>query len=357
MADTLEKTDSLEKTMTSEAAFDGRPAILVTLKNASGMSVTFMDIGATWLSCKVPVAGDEREVLLGVSTMADFNRQAAYMGVSVGRYANRIAKGQFDIGGNLYQVETNQAGNTLHGGPNGFDKRRWKIAEQGSDFVRYSLVSPDGDQGFPGEVTVSVTYQLTADNRVSICYEAETDTLTPVNLTNHAYFNLLGAESGHTCKEHIVELNALHYLPTNEVGIPLGELAPVFNTSFDFRKAKAISDDLLSDEQQENAKGYDHSFWLDPERDIADSTATVALPDGSLKMKVFTGKPAIQLYTGNWLGGTPNRVGGEYQDYSGVALETQFLPDSPNHPEWAQESSILEPGEKYSYTTDYQFEF
>ncbi|WP_375752992.1 galactose-1-epimerase [Vibrio sp. HN007] len=357
MADTLEKTESLEKTMTSEATFDGRPAILVTLKNTSGMSVTFMDIGATWLSCKVPVAGEEREVLLGVSTMADFNRQASYMGVSVGRYANRIAKGQFEIDGNQYQVETNQAGNTLHGGPDGFNRKRWDISEQTDDSVRFSHISPDGDQGFPGEVKTSVIYKLTEDNRVSICYDAETDAPTPVNLTNHAYFNLLGTDTGNNCKEHIVEIDALHYLPTNEVGVPLGELESVESTSFDFRNPKAIATDLLADEQQKNAKGYDHSFLLNPKRDLAGAAAIVSLSDDSLKMKVYTTKPAIQLYTGNWLGGTPNRVGGEYPDYSGVALETQFLPDSPNHPEWPQASCVLRPGEKYSYTTDYQFEF
>ncbi|WED21256.1 galactose-1-epimerase [Vibrio sp. JC009] len=349
--------DTLEKTMTEEAAQDGRPARLIRLENRSGMSVAFMDIGATWLSCKLPVEENGREVLLGVSSMADFNKQAAYMGVSVGRYANRIAKGQFEIDGQYYQVETNQAGNTLHGGPEGLDKRRWEIVKQAENSVTFEIVSADGDQGFPGELKVSATYTLTDENQVEIHYQAETDKTTPVNLTNHAYFNLLGAESGEECKGHILEVDAMQYLPTNEVGIPLGELEAVFNTSFDFRQPKEVAADFLTDEQQEAAKGYDHSFMLNPDRDTQEYAAKVALKDGSVSLKVFTDKPAMQLYTGNWLAGTPNRSGGEYSDYAGLALETQFLPDSPNHPEWQQESCFLKPGEKYSYTTRYQFEF
>lgn len=349
--------DKLEQTMTNEAAYDGRPARLVMLKNSTGMQVTFMDIGATWLSCILPLPDEEREVLLGVSSMRDFNKQAAYMGVTVGRYANRIAKGQFVIDGEPFQVETNQAGNTLHGGPEGLDKRRWEIEEQGSDFVQFATVSSDGDQGFPGELSVSVRYQLSDDNKLSISYSAVSDKATPVNLTNHAYFNLLGAESGLECKSHLLEVAALEYLPTNEVGIPLGELASVIGTGFDFRQMKAVEQDFLADEQQKAAKGYDHSFFLDPQRDNSDCVARVTLPDESVSLKVYTDKPAMQLYTGNWLGGNPNRSGGSYSDYAGLALETQFLPDSPNHPEWQQPNCILKPGQQYSYTTQYQFEF
>jgi aldose 1-epimerase len=321
------------------------------------MQVTFMDIGATWLSCILPLPGEEREVLLGVSTMSGFNKQSSYMGVTVGRYANRIAKGQFAIDGEYFQVETNQAGNTLHGGPEGLDKRRWGIEEQGIDFVQFATVSPDGDQGFPGELSVSVRYQLTDDNKLSISYNAVSDKATPVNLTNHAYFNLLGAESGLDCKSHQLEIAALEYLPTNEVGIPLGELAPVIGTSFDFRQMKAVAQDFLAGEQQQAAKGYDHSFMLDPERDSSDCVARVSLPDESVSMSVYTDKPAMQLYTGNWLAGTPNRSDGCYSDYAGLALETQFLPDSPNHLEWQQPDCILKPGEQYSYTTQYRFDF
>lgn len=349
--------DTLQQTMTNEAAYDGRPPRLVTLENASGMRVSFMDIGATWLSCILPLPEGEREVLLGVTSMADFNQQTAYLGATVGRYANRIARGRFVIDGESFQLVTNQAGNTLHGGPEALDRCRWQIEEQGSDYVQFSITSPDGDQGFPGKLKVSVRYQLSDENSVLISFNAETDKATPVNLTNHAYFNLLGAESGQLCHTHQLEIVAAQYLPTDKVGIPLGELAPVSGSSFDFRQMKAIGQDFLVGEQQQAAKGYDHAFLLDPEHNSQDYVARLALPDQSVQLKVFTDKPALQLYTGNWLAGTPNRTGGHYSDYAGLALETQFLPDSPNHPEWQQPSCILRSGECYSYTTQYQFEF
>ena len=349
--------ETLKDTMAAEPAFDGSPAKLVTLQNLAGMSVTFMDIGATWLSCVIPLHEENREVMLGVSTMADFNKQSCYMGTTVGRYANRIASGKFSIDGSTYQLSTNQAGNTLHGGKEGFSKRRWDIAEQGHDFVRFSLVSADGDQGFPGELKVSVTYKLTADNRVVISYQAATDKATPVNLTNHAYFNLIATESNICCKGHTLEVNADRYLPIDTTGIPLGKPELVHGTSFDFRKPKTIGQDFLTDEQQQAVKGYDHAFLLNSTCKQGLCAAAVSSPDNAVTLKVFTDKPAMQLYTGNCLAGQPNRSGGKYIDHVGFAVETQFLPDSPNHPEWEQESCILRPGEEYAYQTTYQFEF
>ncbi|PJC86085.1 galactose-1-epimerase [Vibrio sp. HA2012] len=350
-------SETLRETMTAEAAFDGSPATLVTLRNVSGMSVTFMDIGATWLSCILPLKEENREVMLGVSTMSDFRGLSSYIGTTVGRYANRIGSGQFSISGQSYQLSTNQSGNTLHGGMSGFDKRRWDIEEQGEDFVRFGLLSADGDQGFPGQVKASVTYQLTADNRVVIRYHATTDKPTPVNLTNHAYFNLIAPESGICCKGHTLRIDADQYLPITEAGIPLGELESVSGTGFDFRQAKTIGQDLLKDVQQQKVKGYDHAYLLNPECRQGACAAEVCSPDNAITLKVFTDKPALQLYTGNWLAGEPNRSGGEYIDYAGFALETQFLPDSPNHPEWDQVSCILQPDDEYSFETTYLFEF
>ncbi|MFT7681832.1 MAG: aldose 1-epimerase [Moritella dasanensis] len=347
--------DTLFETMTQQAAFDGHPAKLVKLQNNNGMSVTFMDIGATWLSCILPVEGEQREVLLGVSTMADFEKHSTYLGATVGRYANRIALGKFEIAGQNYQVKTNQAGNTLHGGPEGFDKRRWDIVEQGENSVCFSLVSGDGDQGFPGKLNVSLYYQLTYDNQVVIRYNATTDKATPINLTNHAYFNLSGAEFGVDCKGNTLCINADSYLPTDELGIPFGELAAVDASSFDFRQPKEIAQDFLADAQQKAAKGYDHSFLLNDNCKQGECAAEVTTADKCITLKLFTDKPAVQLYTGNWMAGTPNRTGGEYADYAGIALETQFLPDSPNHPEWDQPCSILNAGEEYIYRTSYQF--
>ncbi|KXF81555.1 galactose-1-epimerase [Enterovibrio coralii] len=347
---------SLLQGMTAQAAFDGQPANLVTLQNVNGMRVVLMDIGATWLSCQVPLKDGVREVLLGVNTMADFIAHQSFMGVTVGRYANRIAKGCFSVDGNDYHVSTNQAGNTLHGGEEGFDKRRWSIESQSANTVTFSLVSEDGDQGFPGKVNATVTYSITDDNQVAIGYKATTDTTTPVNLTNHAYFNLMGAESGTDCREHRLMIAADRYLPTNEVGIPHGELVSVEGTGFDFREAKLVSQDFMSDEDQVPAKGYDHSYLFDAERDTQHPVAVVTSPDACITLSVFTDKPAMQLYTGNWLAGTPNRSGGEYSDYAGLALETQYLPDSPNHPEWEQPSCFLKPGEEYRFQTVYQFD-
>ena len=348
-------TDSLFETMTETAAFDGQLAKLIKLKNTRGMSITLMDIGATWLSCILCINGKPREVVLGVTSMSDFQKQSVYLGATVGRYANRIALGQFAINGEYFQLDTNQTGNTLHGGSIGFDKRRWNIVEQTENSVLFSLISEAGDQGFPGQLEVSVLYQLTDQNQVIIRYQARTDKATPVNLTNHAYFNLDGAESGSDCKQHLLYLNADNYLPIDKVGIPLGELASVTDTSFDFRQRKLIKQDFLVDAQQQSAKGYDHAYLLNDNCQNGACAAQVYSADKQLSLKVFTDKPAIQLYTGNWLAGTPNRSGGEYQDYAGLALETQFLPDSPNHCNWPQPSSILDPKDKYSYQTIYEF--
>jgi aldose 1-epimerase len=347
--------DSLFDTMTQRGAFDGQPARLVKLENSLGMSVTLMDIGATWLSCLVPVNGGPREMILGVSSMLNFQKQTTYLGAIVGRYANRIALGQFVINEERFQLKTNQAGNTLHGGPEGFDKRRWNIEEQTANSVLFSLISEAGDQGFPGQLNVTVHYQLTEKNQVVIRYQAQTDSATPVNLTNHAYFNLDGAESSRDCKDHYLYINAEYYLPIDKVGIPLGELASVTDTSFDFRQRKLIKQDFLVDEQQQSAKGYDHAYLLNDDCKKGACAAQVYSADKQVMLKVFTDKPAIQLYTGNWLAGTPNRSGGEYQDYAGLALETQFLPDSPNHSEWPQPSSVLAPEDEYNYQTIYEF--
>lgn len=349
---------SLLETMTEQVAFDGQPARLFRLVNSSGMSVTLMDIGATWLSCTLPVNGEEREVLLGTSDMEDFSSMKAYMGVTAGRYANRITRGQFELDGEQYQLEVNHAGNTLHGGVKGFDKYRWRVDSQGENFVEFCHYSPHGDQGFPGNLKIKVRYTLSEQNEVTICYQGSTDKATPCNLTNHAYFNLMGEDSQTDCLSHQLEIKADYYLPTNENGIPLGGLEEVSGTSFDFRTAKAIAKDLMSDEQQRNVSGYDHSFLLNPETvDAGDYVAKVITEDGAVSMEVFTDKPAIQLYSGNWMQGEPNRRGEMYQNYAGLALETQFLPDSPNHPEWPQASCILLPGEKYHSQTSYKFEF
>lgn len=352
---------NLFDSMTAEVAFDGRPAQLFELKNNNGMTIVLMDIGAAWLSCKVPVtdAGSDivelREVLLGQKTMADFQQQQSYMGVTVGRVANRIANGQFSIAGVDYQVETNQAGNTLHGGAEGFDKRRWVVVERSENSVTFELVSPDGDQGFPGELTIRVQYQLTNDNTVVISYDGNTSKATPINLTNHGYFNLLGADKGLSALGHRLHINSKAFVPTDKLGIPSGEWLDVESSHFDFRTAKIVEQDFMLDTHQQAAKGYDHAFVLDRSCLRGAVAASLVSPDNLVTLNVFTTKPAMQLYTGNWLAGTPDRLGGAYQDHAGIALETQFVPDALNNPHWSHPSTILQPEETYHQQTCYQF--
>jgi len=356
----MNEQTNLFDSMTSEAAFDGRPAQLFELKNINGMAIVLMDIGAAWLSCKVPVNNVQREVLLGQNNMTDFQLQKSYMGVTVGRVANRIAKGQFSIAGVDYQVDTNQAGNVLHGGTAGFDKRRWVATDnreesQNENSVEFTLVSADGDQGFPGELTVKVKYQLNDDNTVLISYQGQTNKATPINLTNHAYFNLLGADSGQSALSHSLSINSATFVPTNEVGIPTGEWQKVQGSYFDFNTAKLVSQDFMLDKHQQAAKGYDHAFVLDEDCSQGALAARLTSPDNLVSLEVFTSKPAMQLYTGNWLAGTPNRDGREYQDHAGIALETQFVPDAINNPHWEHPCTILQPEDSYQHQTCYKF--
>ena len=348
---------SLQDSMTNTPSFDGQPAQLITLENTKGMTASFMDIGATWLSCTLPVNGESREVLLRSPNMSKHMQQSAYFGAIVGRYANRIDKGKFTINNESYCVSINDGDNSLHGGTFGFDKHRWQIDSHTKNSVVFSLSSPDGDQGYPGNLDVKVIYSLTEDNAIQIDYHAETDKACPVNLTNHAYFNLAGESSEAKSLDHMLQMNADHYLPTREDLIPTGELRSVTSNSFDFTKEKKIGTDFLGDKDQLIAGGYDHAFIF--EKSMSDSkTAVVTLtsPQQDVVMKVITSKPAIQFYSGNFLAGTPG-ASKEYQLYDGLALETQYFPDGPNHPEWGLSCGVLSPGEHYQHQTTYQFEF
>lgn len=335
---------------TPTLAPDGKPINLYCLRNSQGMEVQVMDWGATWLSCKVPVHGSLREVLLGCQ-LQDYPIQQVYMGVTVGRYANRIAQSEFSLNGKEFRLVANQGKHQLHGGV-GFDKVRWRTDKCGENFVQFSHFSPDGDQGFGGNVQVSVQYRLTEQNGLVIEYTAISDQDTPLNLTNHAYFNLEDAENGSDIRSHFLQLNSDYFLPVDQEGIPNAPLKSVVNTSFDFRQSKGIQQDFLQEEQQVT-KGYDHAFLLNSSTDKPCAILTAL--DGSLSMQVFTTQPTIQVYTGNYLNGTPNRQNGTYCDYAGVALETQALPDTPNHPEWQQYGGISLAHERYNHRTEYRF--
>lgn len=352
---TLNRAEQLQKSMTIDPAFDGQPANIFILKNRQGMCITLMDIGATWLSCDIPVGDEMRDVIIGVSTMAEHLRQKAYLGATIGRFANRISEGKFAIAGKEYQVDTNQGNNTLHGGTTGFDKCRWHSQQINNQCVTFTLISKDGDQGFPGNLQVKVTYQLSEDNKLSINYWAVTDKACPVSLTNHAYFNLMG-ESGQSCLQHQLFIAAEQYLPINEMGIPSGHIKRVADSSFDFRALKEIGQAFLSCQEQKIVAGYDHAFLINKAYQDGEKTvAKCVSPDKKVTLEIKTTQPALQLYTGNYLDGTPNRSGGTYNNLSALALETQFLPDAPNHPEWDQPSSILLPGEVYAHQTSYLF--
>lgn len=347
----------LENTMGSTQAFDGAPANLVHLQNAKGMTASFMDVGATWLSCTLPLDTGRREVLLRSPDMVEHMKQTAYFGTTVGRYANRIDGGRFSINGEEFQLSQNEGNNILHGGKDGFDKRRWTIEHQTETSVTFGLTSKDGDQGFPGNLVARVTFALSDDNAVEIEYYAECDKTCPVNLTNHAYFNLAGEGSGAKSLEHTLLMHATHYLPTRADLIPVGEWKNVTGTAFDFSTAKTIGRDFLADDDQKLAGGYDHAFIFDAAYcDGKKAAATLISPDGAVTMAVATTKPAIQFYSGNFLEGTLG-ASGTYALYDGLALETQFLPDGPNHPEWGMLSGILQAGETYRHTTRYAFSF
>ncbi|MBS1227722.1 MAG: galM [Proteobacteria bacterium] len=329
---------------------DGQPPRLIELAADCGTRLSLMDWGGTLLSCRVAVGGAEREVLLGCARLADYFTQTAFLGATIGRYANRIGGAQFTHGGRTIALTPTADGHQLHGGPQGFDRRRWRIVQQQANAVVLGIESAAGDQGFPGKLSATVRYRLDGEGRLGIDYTAKVDAPCPVNLTNHAYFNLDGAATD--IRQHRLQIHAQHYLPVDCELIPLGQLQRVAGTGFDFSKAKLIGSDFLSDEQQRLAQGYDHAYLLDQQcRGMAGVAATVVAGDGRLAMDVYTSKPALQFYSGNFLAGVPARDGGTYSAHQGFALETQFLPDSPNHPEWPQPDCWLYPGETYQHST------
>lgn len=334
---------------------DGQPFNISLLENSSGMQVAVMDWGATWLSCRLPLSsGELRELLLGCRTPGEYPYQGAYLGASVGRYANRIANAALERDGRHYSLLANQGEHQLHGGPQGFHARRWSLVSAEPQRVVYRLHSADGDQGFPGSLAVQASYRLTDDNRLEIHYQASVDRECPVCLTNHAYFNLDG--EGLDARQQRLQLFADEYLPVAADGIPCAALAPVAHSGMDFRQPRTIALHFLADSAQEKVKGYDHGYLLQRVcNDGQHPAAHLWSADGLVQMTVYTDAPALQFYSGNFLAGTPARAGGAYENYQGIALESEFLPDSPHHPEWPQPDCWLQPDRRYSSITTYQF--
>lgn len=295
------------------------------------------DFGASWLSCRVRAGdGTLREVLLGHAELNEYGRQGGYVGAIVGRYANRIADAGFTLDGRAVQLLANEGRNQLHGGPEGFDKRTWQVEIEAPARLRLKLHSPAGDQGYPGNVTAWVDYQITGPRELTVTFEAITDAPCPVSLTSHAYFNLDGPVGGQVAdiRRHRLQLRADHYLPVRDDLIPIGELAPVQGTRFDLRQSRELG-----------GEPFDHAFLLEPG---AGPAAVLTATDGRLAMDLYTDYPCLQLYSGQWLPLNRDRADRPCPAYGWLALEPQFLPDAPNHPEWLARGGLLRPGERLS---------
>lgn len=328
---------------------------LITLVNASGARVVISTLGAGIVALEAPDRqGKTADVVLGYDSVADYMNDGPCAGKIPGRYANRIARGHFEIDGTTYSLAINNGPNALHGGPTGFQNRIWTIVEATDNMVRLAYRSANGEEGYPGNLDVTATYRWSDDYALTLELEAETDAPTVVNLCNHAYFNLGGHDAG-SVLGHTLQLAASRYLPTDDTLVPTGELAPVEGTPMDFTVAKALGADIKADFPALNyGKGYDNCYAIDG----ADSTVRRAalLTDNvsGRQLEVLTDQPGVQIYTGNWLDGCPAGKGGAvYHDYDGVAIECQDFPDSPNKPQFP--STRLNPGEKYNRKIIFKF--
>lgn len=295
--------------------------------------------------------GTVRNVVLGHADLDGYRASRAFFGAVVGRFANRIAGARFELDGREWRLTPNEGAAILHGGADGFDKRTWTVLDEAADRLVLQLVSPDGDAGFPGELTVRATYAV-SPGQVRIELTARTDAPTVVNLTNHTYVNLEG-EDALTVDRHLLRIAAEHYLPTGAGGIPTGELAPVGGTPFDWREARIVGEGLRADHPQlVAARGLDHTFVV-PGVGLREH-AVLHAPATGLTLTVRSDQPGLQVYTGNYLLGDPVGTSGRpYRPRAGVALETQHFPDSPHHP--AFPSTVLRPGEVFRTTTVWEF--
>lgn len=340
---------------------DGEEVTLYTLTNANGMEVKITNYGGIITSVVVPDRDGNREnVTLGFTTLDEYLEGHPYFGNITGRYANRIALGQFVIGDETFTLAINNDPNTLHGGEMGFDKFVWAAEEMSGDDgvgIKLSRTSPDMEEGYPGNLDVEVTYTLTNNDEIRIDYHATSDEPTVINLTNHAYWNLAGEGSGST-DGHELTLMASNYTPVDATLIPTGEIAPVAGTPLDFTTPHAIGERVRDDfEQLVLGRGYDHNFVLDrpsPDDTTLILAARVVEPESGRTLEISTTEPGIQFYSGNFLDATEIGAAGKmYRQGDGFALETQHYPDSPNKPDFP--STLLEPGDEYNSTTIFAF--
>lgn len=332
---------------------------LYTLTNDKGMEVCLTNFGGRIVSIMVPDKdGNMQDVCLGCTSVADYEKYGAEgcnFGALIGRYGNRIAKGKFSLDGNDYQLICNNNGNSLHGGGEiAFHNRIWQADSIDGHTLAFTTTSPDGEDGYPGNLEVKVVYTLTEDNALEISYEATTDKPTVINLTNHCYFNLSGDPSKDALSQ-VLYLDADQFTAVDENVAVTGEVLPVEGTPFDFRQEKVIGERINGDHAQLiNGKGYDHNWILNVPGDIKHCFGTLVSETTGIRMEMFTDQPGVQFYAGNFIDGKViGKKGIAYPRRSGLCFETQHFPDSPNHPEWP--STTLRPGETYTTTTIYRF--
>lgn len=337
---------------------NGEPVSVFTLSNANGISISVINYGGAVISLKTPDhEGEFENIVLGYETLADYESGVSYMGALIGRFANRIANGVFELNGETYSLATNAGHTHLHGGELGFDKVVWdaeaSIRSDGPSLL-LKYTSADGEEGYPGTLRVRVRYTLTSDNKLQIDYEASTNRVTPINLTSHCYFNLSG-DMKRDILDHHLEISADLFTPVDQALIPTGEYCPVEGTPFDFRTAKSIGKEINADNQQIRlAHGFDHNWVIDMQADgEMKYVATLSNFESGRVLKVHSTEPGLQFYSGNALStmGTSNRMC--YKNRDGLCLETQHFPDSPNQPKFP--STTLRPGEVYRSRTIYAF--
>ncbi len=326
------------------------------VENSHGASVELSALGAGIVSVSVPDRdGKIENVALSYKNPADYIADGPCLGKCPGRYANRIAKGHLVVDGITYRLSINNGPNALHGGPEGFQNQIWD-AEELSDGVKFTYRSEDGEENYPGNLVVTATYRWSEENVLTLDFHAESDKDTVINMTNHAYWNLAGADSG-CCLDQEMKIKAGRWLPTDETQIPTGELAPVEGTPMDFREFKKISKDIKADfEALKIGKGYDHCWVVDGAEDgnMVEDAVVLRDAESGRKLAVGSDQPGVQIYTGNWLAGSPeNRSGVSYEDYDGVAIEMQGFPDAPNKANFP--SQLLKAGESYDRKIRFAF--